>query len=319
MEIISTEHSQHRCGSSLCLFFWRASSWRIEQTFLEVPNLHYPSTGAGGWSPLVQRGANYVTLCALSVRVWHNELFFRIGKASFLKITASPTFASKMMSVMKQIKDAERKLSVDEFREVYDLSKSLVIEMYGKQAGFNSLASVRTYIWCQKQDVRRLPPSGDIFESCIWRVIFATWIILLSVQDWPSIPDSLLHGWKMAEWGVDAVISSCKEASNLEAYCRCKSGRCRKDCSYSKMKGCCTLCSCCGTRRACRESDLAPSEFSEEENEQYFWMFYLIPFVFNCNRSLISYYYPILRAGRVRQLQCANWIHLWSRILSCSK
>ena len=105
------------------------------------------------------------------------NFFFGVGKASFLNTAASPTFASKMVSVTERIKDAEGKLSVDAFREVYDLSKSLVIEMYGKQAEFNSLASVRAYIWCQKQDVRRLPPSDDTFEPCIRRAIFATWII----------------------------------------------------------------------------------------------------------------------------------------------
>jgi len=195
------------------------------------------------------------------------NFFCGVGKASFLNTAASPTFASKMVSVTERIKDVEGKLSVDAFREVYDLSKFMVIEMYGKQAGFNSLASVRAYIRCQKQDVKR--PSDNTFEPCIRRAIFATWIILSSVQARPSIPDPLLLGWKMAEGGVDAVVSNCKEASSLESYCRCKSGRCRKDCSCSKMKGCCSLCSCRGTRRACRESDLAPSEFSEEENEEY--------------------------------------------------
>ena len=87
------------------------------------------------------------------------NFFFGVGKASFFNTEASPTYASKMVSVTERIKDAEGKLSVDVFREVYDLSKSLVIEMYGKQAGFNSLASVGAYIWCQKQDVKRLPPS----------------------------------------------------------------------------------------------------------------------------------------------------------------
>ena len=149
------------------------------------------------------------------------NFFFGVGKASFLNY-ASPTFASKMVFVTEQIKDAEGKLSVDAFREDYDLSKSLVIEMYGKQPGFNSLASVRAYIWYHKQDVRRLPPSDDTFEPCIRRAIFATWIILSSVQARPSIPDPFLHGWKMAEGGVDAVVSCCKEASSLEAYCRCK-------------------------------------------------------------------------------------------------
>ncbi|XP_065562052.1 uncharacterized protein LOC136028250 [Artemia franciscana] len=122
------------------------------------------------------------------------NFFFGVGKASFLNATASPTFASKMVSVTERIKDAEGKLSVDAFREVYDLSKSLVIEMYGKQAGFNSPASVRAYIWCQKQDVRRLLPSDDTFEPCIRRAIFAKWIILSSVQARPNIPDPLLHG-----------------------------------------------------------------------------------------------------------------------------
>ena len=97
------------------------------------------------------------------------NFFFDVGKASFSNTAASPTFALKMVSMMERIKDAEGKLSVDAFKEVYDLSKSLVIEMYGKQAGFNSLASLRTYIWCQKQDVRRLPPSDDTFEPCIRR------------------------------------------------------------------------------------------------------------------------------------------------------
>ena len=41
---------------------------------------------------------------------------------------------------------AEGKLSVDTFREVYDISKSLVIEMYGIQAGFNLLARVGAHI-----------------------------------------------------------------------------------------------------------------------------------------------------------------------------
>jgi len=43
---------------------------------------------------------------------------------------------------MEQIKDAEGKLAVNTFREDYNLSKSLVVGIYGKQAGFNSLASV---------------------------------------------------------------------------------------------------------------------------------------------------------------------------------
>ena len=73
------------------------------------------------------------------------NFFFCVGKASFLYTVASPTFASKMVSVKERIKDVEGQLSVDAFREVYDLSKSLVIEIYGKQAGFNSLASVRAY------------------------------------------------------------------------------------------------------------------------------------------------------------------------------
>ena len=158
-------------------------------------------------------------------------------------------------------------------------------------------------------------PSSHAFEE----PYSLQWTILSSVQAWPSIPDPLLHGWKMVEGGVDAVVSSCKEESSLKAYCRCKSGRCRKDFSCSKMKGCCSLFSCRWLRRPCRESDLALSELSEEENEEYFWKFYLIPSSFNYNRSLISHYYPILRAGRVRQLQCADWIHLWSRIISCSK
>ena len=63
------------------------------------------------------------------------------------------------------MKDAEGNLLVDAFREVYVLSKSTVIEMYGKQAGFNSLASVRAYIWCQKHEVRRLPPCDDKLET----------------------------------------------------------------------------------------------------------------------------------------------------------
>ena len=111
-----------------------------------------------------------------------------------------------MVYVTERIKDAEGKLSVDAFREVYDLSKFLVIEMYGKQAGFNSLASVRAYIWCQKQDVKRLPPFDNTFEPCVRRAIFATWIILSSVKARPSIPDPLLFGWKMTEGGVDAVV-----------------------------------------------------------------------------------------------------------------
>ena len=43
-----------------------------------------------------------------------------------------------------------------------------------------------------------------------------------------------------------------------------------KTVAAQKMKGCCNSCSCRGTRKACRESDLAASEFSEEENEEYF-------------------------------------------------
>ena len=195
------------------------------------------------------------------------NFFFGVGKASFLNTAVSLTFASKRVSVTERIKDAEGKLSVDAFREVDDLSKFLVIEMYGKQAGFISLASVRAYIRCQKQDLKRLPPSDDTFEPCIRRDIFTAWIILSSVQAQPSIPDPLLFGWKMAEGGVDTVVSSCKKASSLESYCRCKSEKCRKDCSCSKMKGCCSLCSCHRTRMAHKESDLAPFEFSEEENE----------------------------------------------------
>ena len=71
------------------------------------------------------------------------NFFFVVGKASFLNTAASPTFASKMVSVTERIKDAVGKLSVDAFGEVYDLSKFLVIEIYGKEARFNSLASVR--------------------------------------------------------------------------------------------------------------------------------------------------------------------------------
>ena len=156
------------------------------------------------------------------------NFFFGVGKASFLNTVTSPTFASKMVSVTEQIKDAEGKLSVDAFREAYDLSKSLVIDM------------------------GRLPPSDDTFEPCIRRAIFATLIVLSSVQAWPSIPDPVWKRavWKRAEGGVDAVFSSCKKASSLEAYCRCKSGRCRIDCSCSKMKGCCRSYSFSGTRRA---------------------------------------------------------------------
>ena len=76
-------------------FFWRASSWRTEQTFLEAPDLHYPSIRAGGWSPLVQRGADYVTVCTLSVRVWHNEFFFRRRESFFLKYRGVSNFCFK--------------------------------------------------------------------------------------------------------------------------------------------------------------------------------------------------------------------------------
>ena len=93
------------------------------------------------------------------------NVFFGVGKVSFLNTAASPTFASKIVSMTERIKDAEGKLSVDAFGEVYDLSKSLVAEMYGKQARFNSPASVRAYIWCQKQDVRRLTPSSHAYEE----------------------------------------------------------------------------------------------------------------------------------------------------------
>ena len=55
------------------------------------------------------------------------NFLFGVGKASFLNAAVSPTFASKMLSVTEQIKDAEGKLSVDAFREFYDLSKFLVI------------------------------------------------------------------------------------------------------------------------------------------------------------------------------------------------
>ena len=55
------------------------------------------------------------------------NFFFGVGKASFLNIAVSPTFDSKKVSVTEQIKDAEGKLSVDAFREFYDLSKFLVI------------------------------------------------------------------------------------------------------------------------------------------------------------------------------------------------
>ena len=55
------------------------------------------------------------------------NFFFGAGKASFLNTAVCPTFASKMVSVTEQIKDAEEKLSVDAFREFYDLSKFLVI------------------------------------------------------------------------------------------------------------------------------------------------------------------------------------------------
>ena len=139
------------------------------------------------------------------------------------------------------------------------------------------MASVRAHIWCQKQDVRRL---HDTFEPSIRRAIFATWIILPSVQAQPSIPDPLLHGWKMAEGGVDAVVSSCKEASSLEAYCRCKSGRCRKDCSCSKMKGCCSLCSYRGTRSACRGLTLPHLSFRKKKMinifESFIWSLLLL-------------------------------------------
>ena len=40
------------------------------------------------------------------------NFFFGVGKASFLNTVVSPTFASKMVSVTEQIKDAEGKLSV---------------------------------------------------------------------------------------------------------------------------------------------------------------------------------------------------------------
>jgi len=53
--------------------------------------------------------------------------------------------------------------------------------------------------------------SDNTFKPCIQRAIFATWIILSSVQSQPSIPDPLLYGWKMAEGGVDVVVSSYKE------------------------------------------------------------------------------------------------------------
>ena len=70
-------------------------------------------------------------LCYRSCTVWPGcdttNFFFGVGKASFLNTAVSPTFASKMVSVTEQIKDAEGKLSVDAFREVYDLSKFLVI------------------------------------------------------------------------------------------------------------------------------------------------------------------------------------------------
>ena len=65
------------------------------------------------------------------VRCWPGcdttNFFFGVGKASFLNTAVSPTFASKMVSVTEQIKDAEGKLSVDAFREFYDLSKFLFI------------------------------------------------------------------------------------------------------------------------------------------------------------------------------------------------
>ena len=51
------------------------------------------------------------------------NLFFGVGKASFLNTAVSPTFVSKMLSVTERIKNSEGKLSVDAFSKIYDLSK----------------------------------------------------------------------------------------------------------------------------------------------------------------------------------------------------